>query len=133
MKKSVIGEGSKVPHLSYIGDSKIGKHSNIGAGTITCNYDGVHKHPTIMAIGYLSAAIPYSSRLSKSAMARTSPLARPLRKTSRRTRLALRVAASPPSPVGPQRSAAKRLVRTIQRNLRREKARAKKSRSRRKR
>jgi bifunctional UDP-N-acetylglucosamine pyrophosphorylase/glucosamine-1-phosphate N-acetyltransferase len=46
MKKSVIGEGSKVPHLSYIGDSKIGTHSNIGAGTITCNYDGVHKHPT---------------------------------------------------------------------------------------
>ena len=49
MKKSVIGEGSKVPHLSYIGDTKIGTHSNIGAGTITCNYDGVHKHPT--AIG----------------------------------------------------------------------------------
>jgi bifunctional UDP-N-acetylglucosamine pyrophosphorylase / glucosamine-1-phosphate N-acetyltransferase len=46
MKKSVIGEGSKVPHLSYIGDSKIGTHSNIGAGTITCNYDGVYKHPT---------------------------------------------------------------------------------------
>jgi bifunctional UDP-N-acetylglucosamine pyrophosphorylase/glucosamine-1-phosphate N-acetyltransferase len=46
MKKSVIGEGSKVPHLSYIGDTKIGTHSNIGAGTITCNYDGVHKHPT---------------------------------------------------------------------------------------
>jgi bifunctional UDP-N-acetylglucosamine pyrophosphorylase/glucosamine-1-phosphate N-acetyltransferase len=46
MKKSVIGEGSKVPHLSYIGDTKMGSHSNIGAGTITCNYDGVHKHPT---------------------------------------------------------------------------------------
>ncbi|HWZ99761.1 MAG TPA: bifunctional UDP-N-acetylglucosamine diphosphorylase/glucosamine-1-phosphate N-acetyltransferase GlmU [Candidatus Dormibacteraeota bacterium] len=46
MKKSVIGEGSKVPHLSYIGDTKLGSHSNIGAGTITCNYDGVHKHPT---------------------------------------------------------------------------------------
>jgi len=46
MKKSVIGEGSKIPHLSYIGDTKMGSHSNIGAGTITCNYDGVHKHPT---------------------------------------------------------------------------------------
>ncbi|HYK40512.1 MAG TPA: bifunctional UDP-N-acetylglucosamine diphosphorylase/glucosamine-1-phosphate N-acetyltransferase GlmU, partial [Candidatus Eremiobacteraceae bacterium] len=46
MKKSVIGEGSKVPHLSYIGDTKMGSHSNIGAGTITCNYDGVHKYPT---------------------------------------------------------------------------------------
>ena len=46
LKKSVIGEGSKVPHLSYIGDTKIGTKSNIGAGTITCNYDGFHKHPT---------------------------------------------------------------------------------------
>ncbi len=46
MKKSVIGDGSKVPHLSYIGDTKVGTHTNIGAGTITCNYDGVHKHPT---------------------------------------------------------------------------------------
>lgn len=46
MKKSVIGEGSKIPHLSYIGDTKMGSHSNIGAGTITCNYDGVKKHPT---------------------------------------------------------------------------------------
>lgn len=45
-KKAVIGEGSKVPHLSYIGDAKLGSHTNIGAGTITCNYDGVHKHPT---------------------------------------------------------------------------------------
>jgi bifunctional UDP-N-acetylglucosamine pyrophosphorylase/glucosamine-1-phosphate N-acetyltransferase len=46
MKKSVIGEGSKIPHLSYVGDTKMGSHSNIGAGTITCNYDGVHKYPT---------------------------------------------------------------------------------------
>lgn len=45
-KKAVIGEGSKVPHLSYIGDAKLGSKTNIGAGTITCNYDGVHKHPT---------------------------------------------------------------------------------------
>jgi bifunctional UDP-N-acetylglucosamine pyrophosphorylase / glucosamine-1-phosphate N-acetyltransferase len=46
LKKSVVGEGSKVPHLSYIGDTKIGNKSNIGAGTITCNYDGFHKYPT---------------------------------------------------------------------------------------
>jgi len=45
-KKSVIGEGSKVPHLSYIGDAKLGSHTNVGAGTITCNYDGVNKFPT---------------------------------------------------------------------------------------
>jgi bifunctional UDP-N-acetylglucosamine pyrophosphorylase/glucosamine-1-phosphate N-acetyltransferase len=40
VKKSVIGKGSKVPHLSYIGDAEIGRNVNIGAGTITCNYDG---------------------------------------------------------------------------------------------
>lgn len=46
VKNSVIGEGSKIPHLSYIGDSHVGKSVNIGAGTITCNYDGVSKYPT---------------------------------------------------------------------------------------
>ena len=45
-KKAVIGEGSKVPHLSYIGNAKLGSKTNIGAGTITCNYDGVNKHQT---------------------------------------------------------------------------------------
>ncbi|HGG59620.1 MAG TPA: UDP-N-acetylglucosamine diphosphorylase/glucosamine-1-phosphate N-acetyltransferase [Gammaproteobacteria bacterium] len=46
IKKSEVGEGSKVNHLSYIGDTHIGQHTNIGAGTITCNYDGVNKHQT---------------------------------------------------------------------------------------
>jgi len=46
VKKSIIGEKSKVNHLSYVGDSEIGKDVNIGAGTITCNYDGVKKHKT---------------------------------------------------------------------------------------
>ncbi len=46
IKKSIIGEGSKVSHLSYIGDAVLGDHVNIGAGTITCNYDGVNKHQT---------------------------------------------------------------------------------------
>ena len=45
-KKSVIGKNSKVNHLSYIGDTTVGKDSNIGAGTITCNYDGVNKYKT---------------------------------------------------------------------------------------
>jgi bifunctional UDP-N-acetylglucosamine pyrophosphorylase/glucosamine-1-phosphate N-acetyltransferase len=45
-KRAVIGEGAKVPHLSYIGDAKLGSKTNIGAGTITCNYDGVNKHQT---------------------------------------------------------------------------------------
>ena len=48
-KKSVIGKNSKINHLSYIGDTTIGKESNIGAGTITCNYDGVNKHKTNIA------------------------------------------------------------------------------------
>jgi len=45
-KKTIIGEGSKVNHLSYVGDAILGKDVNIGAGTITCNYDGVNKHQT---------------------------------------------------------------------------------------
>ena len=48
IKKSKIGQGSKVPHLSYIGDAVIGEGVNIGCGTITCNYDGVHKHKTVI-------------------------------------------------------------------------------------
>ena len=46
LKKSTIGEGTKAMHLSYLGDAKVGTKSNIGAGTITCNYDGFHKYPT---------------------------------------------------------------------------------------
>lgn len=46
MKKSTLGEGSKAMHLTYLGDAKIGAKANIGAGTITCNYDGFHKYPT---------------------------------------------------------------------------------------
>jgi len=46
LKKSTIGEGTKAMHLSYLGDAKIGTKSNIGAGTITCNYDGFQKYPT---------------------------------------------------------------------------------------
>lgn len=48
IKKSVIGEGSKVNHLSYIGDTEMGKDVNVGAGAITCNYDGKNKHQTII-------------------------------------------------------------------------------------
>jgi len=46
LKKSTVGEGTKAMHLTYLGDAKIGSKTNIGAGTITCNYDGFHKHPT---------------------------------------------------------------------------------------
>jgi len=47
-KNSKIGRGTKVPHLSYIGDTTVGEESNIGAGTITANYDGVNKHATVV-------------------------------------------------------------------------------------
>ena len=49
IKKSVIGQGSKVNHLTYVGDAEIGADVNIGAGTITCNYDGANKHKTTIA------------------------------------------------------------------------------------
>ena len=48
VKKSIIGKDSKLNHLSYIGDSNVGKKVNIGAGTITCNYDGIKKSKTII-------------------------------------------------------------------------------------
>jgi bifunctional UDP-N-acetylglucosamine pyrophosphorylase/glucosamine-1-phosphate N-acetyltransferase len=51
IKKSTLGEGTKANHLTYLGDAVIGKNCNIGAGTITCNYDGVHKHQTTMGDG----------------------------------------------------------------------------------
>ncbi|WP_207453763.1 bifunctional UDP-N-acetylglucosamine diphosphorylase/glucosamine-1-phosphate N-acetyltransferase GlmU [Desertivibrio insolitus] len=47
-KNATIGEGSKVPHLSYIGDTEVGVGANVGAGTITANYDGVNKHRTVV-------------------------------------------------------------------------------------
>ncbi len=51
LKKTKMGAGAKSNHLAYLGDSQIGAKSNIGAGTITCNYDGVHKHPTVIGEG----------------------------------------------------------------------------------
>jgi bifunctional UDP-N-acetylglucosamine pyrophosphorylase/glucosamine-1-phosphate N-acetyltransferase len=51
LKKTTIGKGSKANHLSYLGDATIGDKVNIGAGTITCNYDGTHKHPTVIEDG----------------------------------------------------------------------------------
>lgn len=50
-KKARIGEGSKINHLTYIGDAEIGRNVNVGAGTITCNYDGVNKHKTVLEDG----------------------------------------------------------------------------------
>jgi bifunctional UDP-N-acetylglucosamine pyrophosphorylase / glucosamine-1-phosphate N-acetyltransferase len=50
-KKAEVGQGSKLPHLSYVGDATLGRGVNIGAGTIFCNYDGVHKHHTNIGDG----------------------------------------------------------------------------------
>ena len=51
LKKTTMGPGSKANHLSYLGDATIGANVNVGAGTITCNYDGVHKHRTVIEDG----------------------------------------------------------------------------------
>jgi bifunctional UDP-N-acetylglucosamine pyrophosphorylase/glucosamine-1-phosphate N-acetyltransferase len=48
MKNTVVGEGAKVPHLAYMGDATVGARANVGAGTITCNYDGYEKHQTVI-------------------------------------------------------------------------------------
>jgi bifunctional UDP-N-acetylglucosamine pyrophosphorylase/glucosamine-1-phosphate N-acetyltransferase len=51
LKKTSLGAGAKANHLAYLGDAVIGENSNIGAGTITCNYDGTRKHPTTIGRG----------------------------------------------------------------------------------
>jgi bifunctional UDP-N-acetylglucosamine pyrophosphorylase/glucosamine-1-phosphate N-acetyltransferase len=51
LKKTSLGKGSKANHLAYLGDATIGERVNVGAGTITCNYDGVTKHPTVIDDG----------------------------------------------------------------------------------
>src|SRR5262249_26898469 len=51
LKKAKVGAGSKAMHLAYLGDVTMGVGVNVGAGTITCNYDGVHKHQTVIGDG----------------------------------------------------------------------------------
>ncbi len=51
LKKTSVGRGTKASHLTYLGDATVGEHVNVGAGTITCNYDGVKKHPTVIEDG----------------------------------------------------------------------------------
>jgi bifunctional UDP-N-acetylglucosamine pyrophosphorylase/glucosamine-1-phosphate N-acetyltransferase len=51
LKNSQVGPGAKVPHLSYVGDAEIGSGANVGAGTITCNFDGYEKHRTVIGPG----------------------------------------------------------------------------------
>ena len=51
VKNSVLGEGAKANHLAYVGDATVGDGANIGAGVVTCNYDGTRKHPTEIGAG----------------------------------------------------------------------------------
>ena len=51
IKNSTLGPGAKMGHMSYLGDATVGAGANIGAGTITCNYDGKKKHPTVIGEG----------------------------------------------------------------------------------
>jgi bifunctional UDP-N-acetylglucosamine pyrophosphorylase / glucosamine-1-phosphate N-acetyltransferase len=96
VKKSRIGRGSKANHLSYLGDAEIGRDVNIGAGTITCNYDSVNKHRTVIGDGAFigsntslvapvtvgpGATIGAGSVITKEAPADTLSLARPEQKT----------------------------------------------------
>lgn len=51
LKKTIVGKGAKINHLSYVGDATVGENANVGAGTITCNYDGYHKYQTDIGAG----------------------------------------------------------------------------------
>ena len=61
LKKTTLGAGSKANHLAYLGDATIGDGVNVGAGVITCNYDGTKKHPTVIRTALSSEATPRSS------------------------------------------------------------------------
>jgi hypothetical protein len=61
VKKSSLGDNTKAAHLTYLGDSEIGKDVNIGAGTITCNYDGFAKNPTYIGDGAFIVVLMFQS------------------------------------------------------------------------
>ena len=86
VKKSIVGKKSKINHLSYIGDSEIGKSVNIGAGTITCNYDGVKKSKTKIKdkvfVGSNSSLVAPVTLYEKSTVGAGSVITRNVRKKS---------------------------------------------------
>ena len=86
VKKSIIGKKSKVNHLTYIGDTLIGKSTNIGAGTITCNYDGIKKNKTIISdnvfIGSNSSLVAPVKIKKKSIVAAGSVITRDVKENS---------------------------------------------------
>ncbi len=87
LKKTSLGRGSKANHLAYLGDATIGEKVNIGAGTITCNYDGVAKNPTIIEDG---AFIGSDSSARGAGADRTRALTSQRDRRSRRTFLPAR-------------------------------------------
>ncbi len=87
IKNATLGEGAKVNHLSYIGDAAIGEATNIGAGTITCNYDGVVKHRTeIGARAFIGSNTMLVAPVSASATGDDRPAARSSPRRARRAR-----------------------------------------------
>jgi len=86
IKKSNLGKNSKVNHLSYIGDTTIGEFVNIGAGTITCNYDGKNKHKTIIKnkvfVGSNSSLVAPVTLNEKSTIGAGSVITRNVKKSS---------------------------------------------------
>ena len=86
VKKSKIGKKSKINHLSYVGDSTIGKNVNVGAGTITCNYDGIKKNKTIIKddafIGSNSSLVAPITINKKSLVGAGSVITKNVRKNS---------------------------------------------------
>ncbi|MEQ8428761.1 MAG: bifunctional UDP-N-acetylglucosamine diphosphorylase/glucosamine-1-phosphate N-acetyltransferase GlmU [Gammaproteobacteria bacterium] len=105
IKKTEVGSGSKINHLSYVGDSHVGQHTNIGAGVITCNYDGANKHQTIIGdnvfVGSdaqliapvtissgatIAAGTTVSKNVAENALAITRPEQREIKKWKRPTK-----------------------------------------------
>ena len=109
IKKSTVGKGSKVPHLSYIGDCTIGEGVNIGAGSITCNYDGVHKHATTIGRRRLRGQRHHAGGAGERGrrMPWWAPVP-PSRATSPQERSAWAAPARPKSPTGPPSTSARR-------------------------
>ena len=92
VKKSTIGKKSKINHLSYIGDTEIGKYVNIGAGTITCNYDGVKKSKTkIVFVGSNSSLVAPVTISENSIVGAGSVITRNVKKKSLALTRALQV------------------------------------------
>ena len=101
LKKTSLGAGSKADHLAYLGDATIGEDVNIGAGTITCNYDGAKKHPTIIEDGVFIGSDSQLDRAGDaSARARTWPRDRRSPRTCPATRSASRAGVRRTSPAG---------------------------------